>query len=439
MTTATETGAPVDLAVSPAAGARVLASERLLLRAAHPVTFDVVDRLLGGRAARRVPGVGVLVADPVLVRQVLSDTTFRKDGPGSSGALWSGVLGYRTLIGMEGDAHRNLRRALTSLFTPQAARAVCDRVLAAPLERVRADLVAGKPVDLVAVTRTAATSVIASLVGMLPADASAEQVEEVSSQLLRASDEVLGMVRLRTRRLSAGQVARVAQLFAPMAAAATAAYDAAGADGSDSVLSRLPALGISREQAPALAAVLLLTGTETVTSAAPRTLAMLFDSELAAPLARAGGTAGDAALTAVVTEALRMATPSPAMLRRATRDLDLGSSGVRVRRGDRVLLGTWWATRLPGGFAPERGGPATARHLWFGAGQHFCLGASLAMTEVEAMSRAVLAAEREVGPVRIVHRSASRRVLVPSYSRLVLQADKRAPGDARRPSNDTEQ
>ncbi len=420
----TRTVAPlVDLAVSAPGAARAVAAEKRLVRAAHPVAFDVVDRLLGDRPARRVPGLGVVVGDPALVREVLSDSTFRKDGPGSSGSFWAGVLGHRTLIGMEGAAHRELRRALAPLFTPQAARAVCERVLAGQLARVKEDLLAGRPVDVVAVARQAATAVVASLVGMLPPDASAVQVQEMSDQLLRAGDEVLAMVRLGRRGLSGRQRARVVQLLAPLGDAATAAYDGAASVGVDSVLARLPALGISRAQAPSLAAVLLLTGTETVTSAAPRTVAMLIDSGLAPTLAGSlSGAGGDDALATTVGEALRMATPSPAMLRRATRASALGSSGVRVRPGDRVVLATWWATRLDGGFAPTRACPAAARHLWFGAGPHFCLGASLAVTEVESLTRAVLEAERQVGPLRLVERSAARRVLVPSYARLVVQA-----------------
>ncbi len=392
--------------------AEVLRHEAAVMRAAHPVAFPLVDRLLAGRAARRVPGVGVVVADPALVRQVLTDATFRKDGPGSSGALWAGVLGHRTLIGMDGAPHRTLRRALGELFTPAAADDVCRRVLTTPLVAATADLVAGRPVDLVALTRRCATAVIASLVGLLDDDADAQQVDDASELLLDAGDEVLGMVRLRTRRLSPAQVSRVRELFAPMTRAATAAYDRA--DGTHSVLGRLPALGISRSQAPSLAAVLLLTGTETLTSAAPRAVAMLHDAGLLDDVA-----ADRSRLQPFLAEALRLATPSPAMLRRATVAGRLGP--VDVRPGDRVLVATWWATRLPDGFRPERACPAAARNLWFGAGPHFCLGAPLATAELAAVAGAVLDAHEAARPVRVVQREAATHVLVPAYRRLVLR------------------
>lgn len=391
----------------------VLRHEDALLRAAHPVAFPLVEALLRGRPARRVPGVGVLVGDPALVRGVLTDPSYRKDGPGSSGALWAGVLGHRTLIGMDGEPHRRLRAALNGLFTPRAAEQVCTRVLTAPLQDATAALAAGRPVDLVEVTRRAATAVIASLVGLVDDGASPDEVAAAGDLLLHAGDEVLGMVGLGTRRLSAEQVARVRELFAPLTAAATAAYDRA--DGTDSVLGRLPALGISRAQAPSLAAVLLLTGTETVTSAAPRVVAMLHDS------GHLDDVAADRTLLApFAAEALRLATPSPAMLRRATVAGRLGP--VEVRPGDRVLVATWWATRLAGGLQPGRSCPAEVRNLWFGAGPHFCLGAALARTEIEAVAGAVLDAHDPGRPVRVVDREAARGVLVPSYRRLVLQA-----------------
>ncbi len=399
-------------AVAAHRGAEVLLRhEDAVMRAAHPVALPLVDALLRGRAARRVPGLGVLVADPALVRGVLTDPSFRKDGPGSSGALWAGVLGHRTLIGMDGAPHRTLRRALNGLFTPTAAEEVCRRVLTTPLGAATRDLVDGREVDLVTVTRRAATAVIASLVGQLDADAGPDEVAGASDLLLGAGDEVLGMVRLGTRRLSASQVARVRVLLAPMARAATAAYDRA--EGTQSVLGRLRALGISRSQAPSLAAVLLLTGTETVTSAAPRAVAMLHDAGLLDAVA-----ADRSLLGPFLSEALRLATPSPAMLRRATVAARLGP--VRVRPGDRVLLATWWATRLPGGLQPGRTCPADARNLWFGAGPHYCLGASLAHAELEAIAGAVLDAHAAAGPVRVVRREAAARVLVPAYRRLVL-------------------
>ena len=472
---AAQTDAGATGRVGAGGAGRAAAADVRLVRAAHPVAFPLVHALLGGRPARRIPGLGVLVADPVLVRNILTDTSFRKDGPGSSGALWAGVLGHRTLIGMDGPAHRRLRRALSPVFSPAMADEACRAALTGPLARVTERLRDGEQVDVVTVARDAATAVIAQLIGMPP-----------QPGLAQAGDQVLAMIGLGTRRLTARQNRRVHALLRPVTTAATAAYDraaardgaaadrasrlgrvaaqdrAAGEDravGQDPVaadraverdratdnragehdpaagedraaahpgggvpaggcvMAQLPGAGISREQAPSLAAVLLLTGTETVVSAAPRALAMLVDSGHLTHLAALPRQARDEALREVVTEAVRLATPSPAMLRRATRARDLGP--VRVRTGDRVLLLTWWATRLPGGFCPGRR-PGPTRNLAFGAGAHQCLGMSLAEREIAAVLGAVLDAVPPGGGLRITGRQPQRHVLVPSYRSLTV-------------------
>ena len=101
--------------------------ESRLVRSAHPVVARLVDAAVSRSGVVRVPGVGVLVADPHVARQVLTDThAFAKNGPGSSGALWTPVLGDRVLLNMEGDDHRTLRRSLADLFSPRVVREVCD-------------------------------------------------------------------------------------------------------------------------------------------------------------------------------------------------------------------------------------------------------------------------------------------------------------------------
>ncbi|GGV13324.1 hypothetical protein GCM10010182_37330 [Actinomadura cremea] len=118
----------------------------------------------------RVPGVGVVVNDAALARDVLMDgETFRKDGPGSPGDLWTPVLGPSVLLNMEGEAHRALRRRLTDLFTPGYADGLCARVLAAPLDRMRDRLAAGASVDLVDAARVLAGAVISEVIGLDPA------------------------------------------------------------------------------------------------------------------------------------------------------------------------------------------------------------------------------------------------------------------------------
>jgi cytochrome P450 len=93
-----------------------------------------------------------------------------------------------------------------------------------------------------------------------------------------------------------------------------------------------------------------------------------------------------------VEELLRYDGPTPAMVRVVREDLTLG--GRAIRRGDRLFLMINAANRDPAQFAePDRLdlGRADNRHLAFGHGIHFCLGAPLARLEGQLALPALLA------------------------------------------------
>ena len=260
---------------------------------------------------------------------------------------------------------------------------------------------------------------------LLDDDADAQQVDDASAAAAaRRATRCSAWCGCGTRRLSAGQVARVRELFAPMTRAATAAYDRA--DGTRQrardAFRRWASRGRRRRRSrPSCCSP----APRRVTSAAPRAVAMLHDAGLARPLARADRSGrlravpdrGAAARHAVAGDAAP-GHPSPR----------LGSSGVEVR----PATGCWSA---PGGppacrtaSARERACPAAARNLWFGAGPHFCLGAPLATAEVEAIARrgarrarggrpgpgrAPLGRRASAGPVVRTARAAGDRPQVP--------------------------
>ena len=86
----------------------------------------------------------------------------------------------------------------------------------------------------------------------------------------------------------------------------------------------------------------------------------------------------------LVEEILRLAAPGDlGILRYAHEDIEIG--GEVIRRGDAVLLSPSAANRDPAAFAePDAFDPArdAGNHLAFGHGGHFCIGASLARTEL---------------------------------------------------------
>ncbi|MEU6742098.1 cytochrome P450 [Streptosporangium sandarakinum] len=93
-------------------------------------------------------------------------------------------------------------------------------------------------------------------------------------------------------------------------------------------------------------------------------------------------------MPAAVEEALRLWTPVDHGTRLTTRDVEVG--GVVIPRGSRVVLLTGAANRDPRAFpSPEefRLDRTPNRHLTFGHGIHFCLGAHLARVEFLAVLR----------------------------------------------------
>ena len=75
-----------------------------VMRAAHPIAYPLLNAQR--RPAVRVPGLGVLVRDPALIRATLMNTaSFTKTGPGSPSDLWTPVLGAAVLLNMEGADH----------------------------------------------------------------------------------------------------------------------------------------------------------------------------------------------------------------------------------------------------------------------------------------------------------------------------------------------
>lgn len=92
----------------------------------------------------------------------------------------------------------------------------------------------------------------------------------------------------------------------------------------------------------------------------------------------------DGRVNATVEEIMRLGAPGElGLLRYAHTDLDV--AGVTIRRGDAVILSINAANRDASvyadaeTFAPDR---AERNHLGFGHGAHFCIGASLARTEL---------------------------------------------------------
>jgi cytochrome P450 len=376
--------------------------------AAHPFAYPVLRALGRARPVVRLPGLGVVVNSTELAREVLLDPeTFASDGR-TAAELWTPVYGPSMLFNMDGASHRAMRRKLTDFFAPGYASRLCQDLLDEPVGRMSAALRRGERVDMVDSTCLMAGALANALIGF-PVTGSEPEREAGYRALVGQGTQIISMLNLAQPRPSPRQIAKARAIAEQIGAPASRAW-AAGDD--DTPVGRMRRLGLSEAETRGLASALLLASTETISTFIPRLVALLHDHQALAGVAEAFRAGDSAPLDAAITEALRVLTPVPIILRSAARPVTLGS--VRVRAHDVVMISLTNAAKAHGGFDPQRERPPDLRRLWFGAGPHFCLGYPLAMAQTHAIVGAVL----ENAPIRVVSRRAARSVLFPKYQRL---------------------
>lgn len=401
---------------------RAALHETALYLASHPGLWAVaeISRRLGPVVP--VPKLGSIVNDPLVARAILLDEThFSKSGPGGFGVLITQVMGPYAILNMDGAEHKDLRRKLRDLFTPAAAQRLTDDVWSAPLCDLTTRLRRGETVDIAECVRDATGQMMCHILGVVPPAG-----DEIATyrRVVALSERLIAYATLDPRALSAEKVAAIRDPYERLVAHARAAFDGDDASRPGALIPRLKAAGLRFEEVRGVLAALFMTGTQTISTAVPRLVALLVDSGEWARLRD-----DPTRLDCVIDEGLRCIIPSPVMVRAVLEDAKI--DGHRFRKGSRAMIFTYnvlKATRFyphPSRFDPDRDHDPRVRHLWYGAGHHYCLGFALAQQELGAFLRALLVVE---GTPRIDRRKAARKVMLPAYARLDLRFDVR--GDA---------
>ncbi|MHB1139260.1 MAG: cytochrome P450 [Microthrixaceae bacterium] len=366
------------------------------LRAQHPVWFHPpTEHVPGGE------GFWVVSRHAEVLSAASDAATYSSHtgGPRAGGGtliedLPEGFTGV--LLNMTDDPlHQRMRTLLTPALSPKALRRLSDE-LRDRARRIVGDAVARGELDLL--TDVAAELPLQAAAGLLgvPQD-ERRQLIEWADATLDHDDRELG-----------GASDRAAAASAEMFAYGQALIDRRRRDPGEDLLSIAAAGtvlddGVERplrdDELQLLFTLLVAAGTETTRNTIAVGVAALAERpDDWAALAEEPGM-----IPVAVEELLRWASSTPYNRRTATVDTVLG--GETIRAGDKVTL--WWASanRDEREFADPfrfdvRRDPN--RHLAFGHGGHFCLGARLARLEIRLLLEELLAAVASVeqtGPI----------------------------------------
>lgn len=283
------------------------------------------------------------------------------------------------MLNRDGEDHRRLRRLVSKAFTPRMIE----------LLRPRIQEIADGLIDVVAtqgemelVSEFAfplPITVIAELLGVPPADRD------------RFRDWSAAMV---SPALASDELERFGAKMVEFAGYLHALFEERRREPGEDLVSALVAVEdggdtLSEEELSSMVAILIVAGHETTVSLIGNaTLALLSHPEQRAAIER-----DPSLLPRAVEELIRYDGPVERTLNRwAAVDVEL--RGQKIRRGESVVVVLGAADRDPERFAApdtlDLAAERSTRHLGFGRGPHFCLGAPLARLEAEIALGTVL-------------------------------------------------
>ncbi|WP_331725980.1 cytochrome P450 [Streptomyces sp. NBC_01012] len=290
-----------------------------------------------------------------------------------------------------GASHQRLRKAMAPAFSPARLRSLSG-VIADAVDhylKVLDEQPRDVAVDLHALLTLPVThSTVCALVGVPEEDG--PLLHDLVQPLLGLIDPEVGPRAL----MGANRAALAVRPYLDKLVA-----ERRNRPGDD--LASLVAGSLTDDEAASALALALTAGFDTTLALLDHAISALMTS----PGARADVTGGEpAAVDAVVSEALRLASPIRLITRIARRDVTVG--GVRIPAGQEVMALIADAHRDPERFPdPDAFDPGRppSRLLSFGGGPHYCLGAQLARLEASLVLPALLQRFPRVMPADLPH------------------------------------
>ncbi|MHB8376362.1 MAG: cytochrome P450 [Dehalococcoidia bacterium] len=297
-----------------------------------------------------------------------------------SAAVLAGEPARPSMIFNDPPVHTRLRGLISKAFTPRmvelqrpAVQAYCDRLVNALCASEDADLVAGLAYPL-------PVMVIANMLGVGDGD---------MATFKRWSDAIIENIGTA---LFVGDDGAMDAINVEFDAYFKARLDKLRRDSEDNLLSGLVHAEtedgrLSEDDLLVICRLLLVAGNETTTGLIVNAVRVFSEFPHVVTDLRAR----PALIPAAIEEVLRYYAPFAATFRRASRDVEI--AGVHVPKDDRVIVLMASANRDERQFErPDEFiiGRDPNRHVSFGMGIHYCLGAPLARMEAEIALRTLL-------------------------------------------------